>query len=73
MTTNEEKRHACLDCRQCQGCAETRCRVCRGQGAEQAEPHLAGLSMAEQIALYESLNREPAEACACGRERRGRP
>ena len=60
MTTSNEKRHVCPDCRQCQGCAETRCRVCRGQGAACAESHLAGLSTAEQIALYESLNQGKA-------------
>lgn len=56
MTTCERKKHPCPDCKQCQGCAETRCRLCRGLGADDAERRFAGLSMAEQIALYEAVN-----------------
>ena len=75
MTTQARKKHPCPDCRQCQGCSETRCQLCRGQVGARGE---AGrhLSMAEQIALYQALNPElgpkvpgqpgkqsPAEAC----------
>lgn len=62
MTTLRQKKHACPDCKQCQQCSPTRCHLCRGQGADQAERRFSGLSMAEQIALFESVNRgETAE------------
>ncbi|MCB2189096.1 MAG: hypothetical protein KQJ78_21970 [Deltaproteobacteria bacterium] len=57
MTTCKDKKHRCPDCRECQGCSETRCRVCRGQG--QPQP-FAGMSLAEQIALFEAVNRGQA-------------
>ncbi len=56
MTTCGRKKHPCPDCKQCQGCSEARCHLCRGQGAGEAERRFAGLSMAEQIALYEAVN-----------------
>lgn len=57
MTTSQSKKHACPDCRECQNCAPSRCHLCRGQGAGEAERRFAGLSMAEQIALFEAVNR----------------
>ncbi len=73
MTTSQAKKHACPDCRQCQNCAEARCHLCRGQGADAGERRFAGLSISEQIALYEAVQRGEApegdygpRACACG-------
>jgi hypothetical protein len=64
MTTSQSKKHACTDCRTCQNCAPSRCHLCRGQGAGEAERRFAGLSMAEQIALFEAVNRgEVPEGC----------
>ena len=60
MTTREQKKHDCQDCKQCQQCSETRCRSCRGQGAEAGERRFAALSMAQQIALFESVNASQA-------------
>ena len=40
----------------CQWCSDTRCNVCRGHGPP--EKHL---SMAEQIELYEKLNKDDFE------------
>ena len=57
MTTRECKKHPCPDCRACQGCAPSRCHLCRGQGAESAERRFAGLSLSEQCALYDAVNR----------------
>ena len=78
MTTSRQKKHPCPDCRQCQNCAPSRCHLCRGQGGDQAERRFAGLSMAEQIALFEAVNRGEApeggygpgcgRGCACSRQ-----
>ncbi len=49
-----EKKHPCSDCRQCQWCSDDRCRLClRSEKGCRKK-----LSMAEQIALYEEINRE---------------
>lgn len=73
MTTSQAKKHPCADCRQCQNCAPARCHLCRGQGAEEGERRFAGLSISQQIALYEAVQRGEApegdygaKACACG-------
>jgi len=48
-----DKKHPCPDCRACQWCSEERCRMClKASGCRKK------LSMAEQIAIYERLNRE---------------
>ena len=60
MTTSGVKKHPCPDCRECQGCSETRCHLCRGQGADQAERRFAGLSLAEQCELFDKVNRGEA-------------
>ncbi|WP_082464108.1 hypothetical protein [Dethiosulfatarculus sandiegensis] len=57
MTTDYGKKHNCPDCRQCQHCSEVRCSLCRGQGCKSAEGRFREMSIAEQIELYESLNR----------------
>jgi hypothetical protein len=62
VTTCRQKKHPCPDCKQCQQCSPSRCHLCRGQGVDQAERRFCGLSMAEQIALFEEVNRgETAE------------
>lgn len=48
-----QKKHPCPDCRQCQWCSDTRCSVC----LRESKPCQRKLSQAEQIALYESINR----------------
>ncbi len=54
MTTDTRKKHPCPDCRQCQHCSPTRCNLCRNQDGKD---RFAGMSLAEQIRLYEELNR----------------
>jgi hypothetical protein len=51
---NTAKKHPCRDCRFCQWCSDDRCQLCLGIG----KPCRKKLSQEEQIALYESLNRE---------------
>ncbi|MCU0580201.1 MAG: hypothetical protein MUF69_11770 [Desulfobacterota bacterium] len=47
------KRGKCPDCRYCQGCSQDRCRLCRGK----KKPGPFKLSLTEQIALYDKINR----------------
>jgi len=47
------KKHPCPDCRRCLWCTDTRCSVC----LRESKPCQRKLSQAEQIALYESINR----------------
>ena len=60
MTTTGDKKHPCPDCRACQGCSPTRCHLCRGQGGDAAQRRFEGLSLAEQCALFEAVNRGEA-------------
>jgi hypothetical protein len=46
-----DKKHPCPDCKMCQRCSDDRCRLCLRTGCKKK------LSMAEQIALFEELNR----------------
>ena len=48
-----EKKHPCPDCRMCQWCSDDRCRLCLRSGTGCRKK----LSMAEQIARFEELNR----------------
>lgn len=54
--TNIKKKHPCPDCSFCQWCGDDRCALCRdsGKGCKRK------LSTAEQIALYEKVNRKDA-------------
>jgi Zn-dependent alcohol dehydrogenase len=62
MTTSTQKKHPCPDCRQCQHCSDSRCSLCRGQRPSK----FAGMSMAEQIAMFEMISRgESPKACSC--------
>ena len=51
MPREDEKKHPCPDCICCQWCSDDRCRLCLAKGSCRRK-----LSIAEQIALYESLN-----------------
>jgi len=46
------KKHPCADCRFCQWCSDERCRLCQNRNCCRRQ-----LSLAEQIELYERLNR----------------
>ncbi len=47
------KKHPCADCRFCQWCSEDRCQLCR----RHKQPEGKKLSLQEQIAAYDSLNK----------------
>ncbi|MEI6305604.1 MAG: hypothetical protein WCP33_02165 [Deltaproteobacteria bacterium] len=49
---DSQQKHPCIDCICCQWCSDDRCRLCRKQTGRCRK-----LSLAEQIARYESLNR----------------
>jgi len=51
------KKHPCPDCRFCQWCSEDRCHLCRIH----KKPGGKKLSLQEQIALYDSLNKAKDE------------
>ncbi|PNU21365.1 hypothetical protein C2E25_02075 [Geothermobacter hydrogeniphilus] len=50
----KEKKHPCPDCRMCQWCSDDRCRLCLKSGTGCRKK----LSVAEQIALFEAVNRK---------------
>jgi len=51
------KKHPCPDCTFCQWCGDDRCVLCLRKG----DCCRKKLSMAEQIALYEEVNRKDAD------------
>ncbi len=51
-----KKKHPCPDCKMCQWCSDDRCRLCLQSGTCRKK-----LSMAEQIALYEKINRQTTD------------
>ena len=53
-----EKKHPCPDCAMCQWCSDDRCRLCL---RDQQCCRRKRLSLAEQIAQYEELNRQERE------------
>jgi hypothetical protein len=53
MSCSAEKKHPCPDCDCCQWCSDDRCRVC----LKNSSCGRKKLSIAEQIALFERLNR----------------
>jgi len=63
MTREDEKKHPCPDCTYCQWCSDDRCRLCRARGGCRRK-----LSLAEQIALYESLNKPAGDPGPDGRD-----
>ena len=52
MNGAEPRKHPCPDCTFCQWCSDDRCRLCLGTGCGKK------LSLAEQIALYDQVNRQ---------------
>ncbi len=57
------KKYPCPDCRRCLWCTDTRCSVCLGKSKSCQRK----LSQAEQIALYESINRAHQQQKTKGR------
>jgi len=54
-----DKKHPCPDCQECQWCSDERCRLCLNKGRCRRR-----LSLDEQIALYEEVNRRERETPA---------
>jgi hypothetical protein len=56
-----DTKHPCPDCHHCQWCSDDRCRLCLAseKGCRKK------LSMAEQIALFERINRIEPELDPC--------
>lgn len=52
MSDESPKKHPCPDCSFCQWCSDDRCRKCLNH----SRCFRRKLSLAEQIALYDSLN-----------------
>ena len=52
----KEQKHPCKDCYSCQFCSDTRCRICLSGKKRKKQ-----LSVEDQIALYEKLNKEMEE------------
>ena len=52
-TNHEAKKHPCPDCTFCQWCSDERCSLCLRQGCGRKRK----LSLQEQIALYDAINR----------------
>ena len=50
------KKYPCPDCKFCQWCSDDRCHLCRSRKQPGRK-----LSMQEQIALYDSLNKAKGE------------
>lgn len=53
---DQHKKHPCHDCKMCQWCSDSRCTLCRG--SDRGRDAFEHMSMAEQIEMYERLNRE---------------
>ena len=53
MADDASKKHPCPDCTCCQWCSDDRCRLC----VDRKTCNRRKLSIDEQIALYESLNK----------------
>lgn len=53
MNNSQDKKHPCDDCFNCQFCSDERCTLCLCSKHKTRQ-----LSVEEQIALYESLNRD---------------
>lgn len=52
------KKHPCPDCHFCQNCGDARCHACRNEGNRHCQKQpCRKLSLREQIALFESMNR----------------
>ncbi|RLB60958.1 MAG: hypothetical protein DRH08_14585 [Deltaproteobacteria bacterium] len=60
------KKHPCPDCQYCQWCSDDRCRLCLKPETGRRKK----LSIAEQIALFDRLNKteQAKHHCRCGIE-----
>jgi hypothetical protein len=67
-STAEAKKHPCKDCHFCQFCSDARCCSCRGKQDGNAKAPGRKLSIKEQIALYEQINRKTRDAHATAQE-----
>ncbi|MBT0654656.1 hypothetical protein [Geomobilimonas luticola] len=56
------KKHPCPDCTFCQWCSDDRCSLCLRQGCGRKRK----LSLQEQIALYDAINRGDAPPSSHG-------
>ncbi|MBT0894660.1 hypothetical protein KI811_12650 [Geobacter hydrogenophilus] len=62
--TDPPRKHPCTDCRFCQWCGDDRCSLCLG-GRKRGKK----LSLAEQIELFEKVNRGETGGCSGCNER----
>jgi hypothetical protein len=53
----QPKKHRCSDCHYCQMCSDARCHACRDRNARCGAAAPRRLSLREQIALFEAVNR----------------
>jgi hypothetical protein len=66
--SGEAKKHPCKDCHFCQFCSDARCCSCRSKQDGNAKAPNRKLSIREQIALYEQINRKARDAQATVQE-----
>lgn len=59
MSSTDHKKHPCPDCTFCQWCSDDRCALCLRKDCCKKK-----LSVAEQIALYDEINRVKTADCA---------
>ena len=53
------KKHPCPDCHFCQNCSDARCHACRSEANRHCQQRQCRkLSLREQIALFEKVNRD---------------
>lgn len=56
------RKHPCPDCHFCQDCSDARCHACRRDRTQSLDGWCPRkLSLREQVALYEALNRSDAD------------
>lgn len=70
-TGPSRRKHPCPDCHFCQDCSDARCHACRSERNRHCKAQCRQkLSLRDQIALYEELNRSdgspPGNAGASG-------
>ncbi|EFK05760.1 conserved hypothetical protein [delta proteobacterium NaphS2] len=58
-THTEKKKRRCSDCLQCQGCSETRCRICRKSTHETSVSGLgSGFTHGEYLAWKKNIRKQ---------------
>jgi len=65
LVDHNRKKHPCPDCTFCQWCSDDRCRLCRGGHSCRGRK----LSLAEQVALYDEINRRSPPLPKASRDR----